>query len=514
MRKEIFIFALVFLTLTTAVSAASNTLVIDSMEDVSRWSIKTGRETKLSVTEDSSYLKEGSKSLKLEYSGRTKVCDECYGLITFYRKEFSEWKNYEGITFWVYNPDDKIEVDVEVKFVEKTPDDKRSKYHASRFLRAEGWHRIDVPFTDFGWHTKSDVHLPFDLDNFNGFNIRFKSDAPSFTVYIDDLKVYTTLPPTTQPPAITAPPSEIDSDGDGLSDSFENDLGTDPLISDSDADGLSDYQEIKVIGSDPRSRDTDGDGIIDSEDPNPLSPEGEDRSVNWEQIGVILAIIAAAIGWLFTRRKRSRLKRLLDDIDKAYESFKMNSRRCESELIRLRENGLDELKKGNIDQGSYAILEKRIDDYLKEIREWIMDERFGNVPARLKDEVHRMLKDGEISENDYAAFERIIGKSKGVGEKEKSDLKDLVTKWRDEDKIKGSELDKLIGEYMKDIGRLEGTISGIDLKVEINKILKDGIVTSGEYEEFSEMLDRSDLGEEEKEGLKKKLRKIRDLSNK
>ncbi len=238
------------------------------------------------------------------------------------------------------------------------------------------------------------------------------------------------------------------------------------------------------------------------------------KGIDWEQVGVILAIIGAAIGGLLSRRKRGHVKELLDDIDKAYEGFKMNSRRCEAELYRLRGLVLEQLKNGKINENSYSILDKRIDDYLGEIRERIMEEKVGSVPVRLKDEIHHMLQDGEISEDEYRTFDNILGRSKGIGRKEKSDLKDLFEKWRDEDKITGYALDKLIDEYIKDIGKVDSRVSGLELKAEIDKIMEDGIVTQEEYEEFSKMLDSSDLNKEEKEGLKRKLGKIRDLSNK
>lgn len=72
-----------------------------------------------------------------------------------------------------------------------------------------------------------------------------------------------------------------DSDGDGLSDTFEEAIGTDPDDNDTDGDGLSDFAEVNFdgddqdynpfsVGANPTgtdlnalSRDTDGDGIND-----------------------------------------------------------------------------------------------------------------------------------------------------------------------------------------------------------------------------------------------------------
>ena len=60
-----------------------------------------------------------------------------------------------------------------------------------------------------------------------------------------------------------AAPSAVDSDHDGLTDSFEAMAGTNPRATDSDHDGLSDAFEILRSHTDPRSADTDHDGVPD-----------------------------------------------------------------------------------------------------------------------------------------------------------------------------------------------------------------------------------------------------------
>ncbi len=59
----------------------------------------------------------------------------------------------------------------------------------------------------------------------------------------------------------TAAPT--DSDGDGLTDSEESQLGTDPANADSDGDGLPDGREVNSLGSNPLDTDTDSDGLTD-----------------------------------------------------------------------------------------------------------------------------------------------------------------------------------------------------------------------------------------------------------
>ncbi len=58
---------------------------------------------------------------------------------------------------------------------------------------------------------------------------------------------------------------ELDSDGDGLLDSVEVDIGTNPFDPDTDGDGLGDAQEVGDV-SDPT--DTDADGDINAVDPD------------------------------------------------------------------------------------------------------------------------------------------------------------------------------------------------------------------------------------------------------
>ncbi|MGF1648106.1 MAG: Hsp70 family protein [Kineosporiaceae bacterium] len=58
------------------------------------------------------------------------------------------------------------------------------------------------------------------------------------------------------------PPTSEATDGDGLSDSTERDLGTDPRRRDTDDDRIRDGRELES-GTDPLEPDTDGDGVPD-----------------------------------------------------------------------------------------------------------------------------------------------------------------------------------------------------------------------------------------------------------
>ena len=67
------------------------------------------------------------------------------------------------------------------------------------------------------------------------------------------------------------PALAVDSDSDGLEDSDETLLSTDPSNPDSDGDGLGDGVEYFELFTDPLSADSDGDGVPDGDDPFPQS---------------------------------------------------------------------------------------------------------------------------------------------------------------------------------------------------------------------------------------------------
>lgn len=77
---------------------------------------------------------------------------------------------------------------------------------------------------------------------------------------------------------VSGTPSNIDTDGDGLTDGYEREIGTDPNNPDTDGDGLTDGEEVLTYKTDPLNPDTDGDGLKDGDEVNvhltdPLNPD-------------------------------------------------------------------------------------------------------------------------------------------------------------------------------------------------------------------------------------------------
>jgi len=122
------------------------------------------------------------------------------------------------------------------------------------------------------------------------------------------------------------------------------------------------------------------DAIIAAQNANTSpSPPPQGIELSIEVIAGVISIAAAVIGsvgWVVRtqnakKRKKILLKRLIDRIDEVYSRYKMKARECEAELFRLRDEVLTGFKDGVLDEDNFNVLNVRIDDYMKEIREEI-----------------------------------------------------------------------------------------------------------------------------------------------
>ncbi|UCH89525.1 MAG: Ig-like domain-containing protein, partial [Thermoplasmata archaeon] len=103
--------------------------------------------------------------------------------------------------------------------------------------------------------------------------------------------------------------------------------------------------------------------------------KGDVTESTWDKIEpivtavtILASAIAFLIGFISIRRKRGKLRKYLDKIDETYNDYKNNPKVCEKELRELRESIKADVKKGEIEENHFLILDKKIDDYIEDVK--------------------------------------------------------------------------------------------------------------------------------------------------
>ncbi|UCE74045.1 MAG: Ig-like domain-containing protein, partial [Methanomassiliicoccales archaeon] len=106
-----------------------------------------------------------------------------------------------------------------------------------------------------------------------------------------------------------------------------------------------------------------------------------EEGLTWEAMEPIitaLTIIASALlfmfGFISLRKKRSKLREYLDKIEEIYEEYKDEYKTCQNGLVTLREEIKRQVKIGKLEENHFLILDKKIDDYLVELKALEKDE--------------------------------------------------------------------------------------------------------------------------------------------
>jgi hypothetical protein len=132
------------------------------------------------------------------------------------------------------------------------------------------------------------------------------------------------------------------------------------------------------ISISPDAQNMDGEGLIGYQNWSFITEKaqvGEEEGFDWNTwepiitaATILISISVFLFGFLSLKKRRGRLRQYLEKIDDIFEKYKDNHQRCQQELITLRETIRKEVKDGKIDESHYLILDKKLDDYLLDMK--------------------------------------------------------------------------------------------------------------------------------------------------
>lgn len=128
----------------------------------------------------------------------------------------------------------------------------------------------------------------------------------------------------------------------------------------------------------------------------------------WDAFGVASSILISSAGILAVQRKRQKLKRYLDKIERILVEHEKDPRAREAALLEVRHQVKDDLLRSRIDQGQYQIVDKRVDEALAKTRVLSIADAFDELPHRLLRRLQDLLVDGRMSRQDYNLFSAML----------------------------------------------------------------------------------------------------------
>jgi len=83
--------------------------------------------------------------------------------------------------------------------------------------------------------------------------------------------------------------------------------------------------------------------------------------------GGAAAVGAPVIGWMLKTRKRRFVSGYLTKIDSTYNEYFMNREECRKRLMQMKDEAVELLKKGKVDEPHFTIIDNKLTQYLKDL---------------------------------------------------------------------------------------------------------------------------------------------------
>lgn len=160
----------------------------------------------------------------------------------------------------------------------------------------------------------------------------------------------------------------------------------------------------------------------------------------WDITGVLAAVAISGGGLLAIERRRTRLRRWLARVDDALASTKEDARARESSLVGLRARLHEDLVRGRMSEGHYAIVERRIDEELAKARVASIGEAFRELPYWLVTKLQGLLADGVMTKDDVRVFSAAVAET-ALPDATKAELRARLEAWAGQDRAASERAD-------------------------------------------------------------------------
>lgn len=126
----------------------------------------------------------------------------------------------------------------------------------------------------------------------------------------------------------------------------------------------------------------------------------------WGVIGLVVAMISVAVGSFFTRRKHRRFRRMLGESNELLKEYIDGKYKLDNKVIESKQKLTKYLEKGYISENQFLILKNRLEDIHQVINVLLVNSE--TVPETVREQVREIIKDGVITEREYAELMKLV----------------------------------------------------------------------------------------------------------
>ena len=120
----------------------------------------------------------------------------------------------------------------------------------------------------------------------------------------------------------------------------------------------------------------------------------------------------------------------LQNLSQLVSELGNNVEELDRQIDRMKSDVEQDYHKGRIDEQQYQLVEQKLEDARRAVREQEIQERFGDVSSSLSASLQVALSDGRI---DAAEVQQLLSQSDSLADEQRGELEQMLQRWRTED---------------------------------------------------------------------------------